>query len=264
MATPRLIALLTDFGTRDWYVAALKGVLLTRAPGARLVDITHEIPPQDVLAGAFMLATAAPWFPTGTVFLAVVDPGVGSDRAVLAVQTERHYFIGPDNGLLAPSVGQAKRRKIRRLTNHRLWLPQVSATFHGRDIIAPVAAYLAKGGVFQRVGVLANRMVALRLPAVQRVGRVMRGQVIHIDTFGNLVTNIPAASTVMRTQRSWVVRYKDRNARLVPSYTDGRGEELVAVVGSLGLLELAIREGSAAWALAAKRGDEVKLVMKRR
>ncbi len=264
MAAPQLIALLTDFGTRDWYVAALKGVLMSHSPEARLVDVTHDIPPQDVLAGAFILAAAASWFPPKTVFLAVVDPGVGGERALLAVQTEHHYFIGPDNGLLAPSVEQAKRRKIRQLTNRQLWLPQVSATFHGRDIMAPVAAYLAKGGAFDRVGVLANRMVTLRLPAVQRAGRVMRGQVIHIDTFGNLVTNISAASTAVRTRGSWVVRYKDRKARVVPSYAGGGPEELVAVAGSCGFIELAIREGSAAWALNAKRGDEVTLVMKGR
>ena len=143
---PPLIALLTDFGTRDWYVATLKAVLLSRCPTARLVDITHEIPPQDTVAGAFTLAAAAPWFPRGTVFLAVVDPGVGSRRAIVAVRADSYYFVGPDNGLLAHSVQHAKRLTVIRLTNREHWLTPVSATFQGRDMMAPVAAYLASGG----------------------------------------------------------------------------------------------------------------------
>ena len=257
------IALLTDFGTRDWYVAAVKGVILSKCPEARLIDITHEVPPQDIVSGAFILAAAAAWFPAGTVFLAVVDPGVGSQRALLAVYADGRYFVGPDNGLLSLSVSRAKALRIIRLTNRRYWLSSVSQTFQGRDVLAPVAAYLAGGGSFTRLGVAAHEMVPLELPAVQKRGRVYLGQVSHIDAFGNLVTNLPgrmAAACLREAGARVILRYKDQKARVVSSYVAGRPNELVAVIGSLGLIELAIREGSAAWAYHAKRGDQVELL----
>ncbi len=257
-----LISLLTDFGTRDWYVATLKGVILSRRLGVQLVDITHEVPPQDIVSGAFTLAAAAPWFPAGTVFLAVVDPGVGSQRALLAVSADGRYFVGPDNGLLWLSVGRAKSRRIVRLTNRRHWLASVSQTFQGRDIMAPVAAYLAGGGSLARLGVPITRMVQLGLPVVQKRGRTYLGQVVHIDAFGNLITNLPQR-VVKRTRAGVmqvILRYKNRKVRMVSSYMAGRPNELVAVIGSLGFIELAIHEHSAAWAQNAKRGDRVELI----
>lgn len=252
---PPLIALLTDFGTRDWYVATVKAILLSRCPTARLVDITHEVPPQDTVAGAFTLAAAVPWFPPGTVFLAVVDPGVGTGRALVAVRADRHVLVGPDNGLLTLAVKRAKRLAAVRLTNARYWLPTVSATFQGRDVMAPVAAYLASGGSLRRVGVAAPRLAPLSLPTVQGEGSILRGHVVHIDAFGNLITNLPASAIARRG----AVHYKRRAVRVVSSYAAGRPAELIAVSGSLGLVELAIRNGSAAWTLDATRGDEVKV-----
>ena len=227
-----VIALLTDFGTRDWYVATLKGVILSRCPQARFVDITHEIPPQDVVAGAFTLAAAVPWFPPGTVFLAVVDPGVGSERALVAVSADGRYFIGPDNGVLALSVEHAVRRRIVRLTTRRYWLPAISRTFHGRDIMAPVAAYLAGGGSLRSLGTPIQRLTRLALPRVTRRGRVVQGAVVHIDAFGNLITNLSAellGNAQPAKQRA--VRYKKTSARVVSSYSAGRANELIAVVG---------------------------------
>lgn len=261
MNRPPLIALLTDFGTRDWYVAAIRGVLLARAPRARLIDITHEIPPQDITAGAFTLAAAAPWFPPGTVFLTVVDPGVGSRRALIAVRAGRQSFVGPDNGLLALALERAKRVRIVQLTNRRYWLGNISQTFQGRDILAPVAAYLASGGSLGRLGPAVPRVVPLDLPAVERRGRSAHGHLVHIDAFGNLITNLPASLLEEREGARPVVRYQRHAVRVVSSYTDGRAHELIALPNSLGLIELAIREGSAAWTVNAKRGDKVELTV---
>jgi hypothetical protein len=255
--TRPVIALLTDFGTRDWYVAAMKGVLLSRCPNARLVDITHEVPPQDVVAGAFILAAAAPWFPRDSVFLAVVDPGVGTGRPLLAVRAGGRCFVGPDNGLLAPAVGSSPRVRAVRLRPTREWLSPVSATFQGRDVLAPVAAALARGRALATLGTPVGRLAPLPAPAPQRRGRAVHGQVVHIDAFGNLITNLPGPLLTGWTGAS--VRYKQRDARVVSSYGRGRPRELIAVVGSLGLVELAIREGSAAWTFGAARGDEVRV-----
>lgn len=247
-----LVALLTDFGTRDWYVGALKGVLLSRAPAARLVDITHDIPPQDTMAGAFTLAAAAPWFPLRTVFLAVVDPGVGSQRALLAARADAHYVVGPDNGLLSLVFQRAKRLTVVRLTNRRHWLTPRSATFHGRDILAPAAAYLANGGALAALGVRVARTASLPFPTPSRKGRMLQGQVVHIDAFGNLITNLRMPSGTRGVDASGVtIRYQRRPVRVVSSYSAGRDKELVAVVGSLDLIELAVRAASAAWQLSA-------------
>ncbi len=255
-----LIALLTDFGTRDWYVATLKGVVLSRFPQARFVDITHEVPPQDVLAGAFTLAAACPWFPPGTTFLAIVDPGVGTSRALIAARAHGRYFVGPDNGLLALSLQQANHPQLIRLTKHRYWLTALSQTFHGRDILAPVAAPLAAGGAIARLGEPMVRLAPLALPPLRRERKRLRGAIVHIDTFGNAITNVRPAALPPQP-RDVVFRYQQRKVRMVSSYADGRPNELIALVGSLGFVELAIRNGSAARTLHAKRGDPVEVVV---
>jgi len=258
MSTP-LVVLLSDFGTRDWYVAALKGVMLSRAPRARILDLTHEIPPQDVAAGSFTLAAAAPWFPPGTVFLAVVDPGVGTDRAVLAAQADGRSFVGPDNGLLWLSLEQARRRTVVRLTNRRYWLKAVSRTFQGRDIMAPVAAYLARGGLLHRLGPR-HRATPLAWPAAVRRGRTVMGTILHIDAFGNLITNLRVRRWCPASQaRRCALQYRRRTLPVVSSYAEGRPRQLVAVIGALGLVELAVRNGSAQRLLGARRGDAVML-----
>lgn len=256
---PALLALLTDFGTRDWYVAMLKAVVLSRCPTARLVDITHEIPPQDITAGAFTLAAAAPWFPAGTVFLAVVDPGVGSARALLAAHADGRYFVGPDNGLLALCFQRAKRLTVIRLISRRYWLKEVSRTFQARDVMAPVAAHLAAGGSLRVLGIPMPRVTPLALPQPQHKGTRVIGHIVHIDAYGNLVTNVPAGLLPSSHAAATALQYKQRAARVVSSYAQGRPNELIAVVGSLGFVELAVRNGSAAWVLSARRGDEVRL-----
>jgi len=256
-----LVALLSDFGTRDWYVATLKAVMTSRCPRARFIDITHDIPPQDIIAGAFTLAAAVPWFPPQTVFLAIVDPGVGSERAILAACADRHFFVGPDNGLLTLSFQRAHRVRIIRLTNPRYWLSPVSRTFQGRDIMAPVAAALARTRTLASLGTPVKHIAPLQLPMVRQTQRTLHGHVVHIDAFGNLITNLPASVLSSAQSAGRVtVRYKQRTARVVSSYAAGRAGELVALAGSLGLVELATPNGSAAWTFNGARGEEVALI----
>lgn len=253
-----LVALLSDFGTQDWYVACMKAVILSRCPGAQLVDITHEIPAQDVIAGACTLAASFPWFPSATVFLCVVDPGVGSARPLIAVRAGGRVLVGPDNGLLGLVLAQTPRPRIVRLTERRFWLPRPSRTFHGRDILAPVAAALARGAALERFGPPTTRFQPLSLPVPRRRGRRVSGCIVHIDRFGNLLTNLPAQLAATTAGRP-TIRFGRREARVVSSYAEGRYGELLALVGSSGYLELAMRDGSAAKRLRARRGAALTL-----
>ena len=261
MTPPPVIGLLSDFGTRDWYVAAMRGVILSHCPTAQLIDITHEIPPQDVVAGALVLSGALPWLPRGAVVVALVDPGVGSRRVLLAAQVDGRYLVGPDNGLLALSLQQATRTQTVRLTRSRYWLPAVSRTFHGRDILAPVAAHLASGVALSRLGVRVRRVAPLELPSVRRRGQQYHGEVVHIDGFGNLVTNLPGS---LLARGRALVHYRNQPVRAVGTYAEARVGELIALVGSVGLIELALRNHSAAQRVAALRGERIVLQVQKR
>ena len=253
-----LIALLTDFGTRDWYVACLKGVIAGICPRARLIDITHDIPPQDVTAGALNVAAAAPWLPPKTILVCLVDPGVGTARPLLAAQADEQIFLGPDNGLLSLVLARAGRRTLIRLTNPAYWLKDISRTFHGRDILAPVAAHLARGVRLASLGLPVTRYRPLPLPRIRKTADRLTGQIIYLDTFGNLITNLPAG--LLASSRRGAFRYHRSPVRVVSSYGDGRSGELIALAGSHGFIELAIRNGSAAARARAKRGDPVELL----
>lgn len=254
---PPTIALLTDFGTRDWYVACVKGVILTICPRARLVDVTHEVPPFNMVAGAFILAQAASWFPQGTIFVCVVDPGVGTARRVLAAQADGRLFVGPDNGLLSLVLGRATRPRVVHATNRAYWLPQVSHTFHGRDIMGPVGAHLAHGVPLSRLGRPAASFHPLPVPSLRRAANRVTGSVIYIDHFGNLMTNLP--SSLLVRQRHARLAYQSRRCPVVPSYGAGKAGALVAVAGSTGYIELAVRNGSAAARCRARVGERVAL-----
>ncbi|MBI2093757.1 MAG: SAM-dependent chlorinase/fluorinase [Candidatus Omnitrophica bacterium] len=248
-----IIALLTDFGTVDWYVASLRGVLVSRAPKARIIDITHEIPPYDVIAAALTLSACVEFFPRKTVFLVVVDPAVGTRRSLLAMEVNGRFFVGPDNGLLSPVASSAKRYAAVHLTKPSFWLKPVSRTFHGRDILAPVAAYLAKGGALSRLGTVARHLHPSPIPPCHSYPKRQEGSIVHIDRFGNLLTNIPA------TKKPVAVLFRQRRLPVVSSYATAPKGKLVALVGSLGMWELAVREESAAASFRIKPGEAVIL-----
>ncbi|MCX9013604.1 MAG: S-adenosyl-l-methionine hydroxide adenosyltransferase family protein [Candidatus Methanoperedens sp.] len=252
-----VITLLSDFG--DLYPASMKGVILGIAPDANIVDISHSIPAQDVLAGAFMLAASAKYFPPGTVHIAVVDPGVGTKRRAIAIRAESknnviHYFIGPDNGLLIPAAGSIGDFQVFEITNKILYRDaDVSATFHGRDIFAPAGAHISKGFEIENVGGQIKDFVALDFGKARRFKDSIEGSIIFIDTFGNIITNI----------HSEIVDYRPGdvldiwNERIVfqSSYgLSGEGEPL-ALIGSHSYLEIAVNRGSAAQFFNKKQGD---------
>ncbi|HSA55064.1 MAG TPA: SAM-dependent chlorinase/fluorinase [Gemmatimonadaceae bacterium] len=238
-----LITLLTDFGTADGYVGEMKGVLLSALPDATVVDVSHEIPPQDVELARLTVARYWRRFPAGTIHLAVVDPGVGSSRAALAVATEGRLLVGPDNGVLSPALLMPGVRVV------ALAVPAGAApTFHGRDVFAPAAAALARGAALESLGTPWPDPVVRRTPEPVREGNgALRGEVIAIDRFGNLVTNLAGV-------RGGVVRIAGQVLPVRRTYGDAPPAALVALVGSSGLLEIAMRDGSAADALGLTRG----------
>jgi S-adenosylmethionine hydrolase len=235
----------------------MKGVIATRAPGHPVIDVTHGIPPQDVRAGAVVLAQAARWFPKGTVHVAVVDPGVGSDRAALCIETRSALFVGPDNGVLTLAVPAASRLRTFALTNERFHVTPRSATFHGRDVFAPVAAALAGGTAPAELGPETEASVELESPEPEIVGDALVGRIIYVDGFGNLVTNVPAEA-LPREELAIDVGGRAVGG-LGRSYADGAPGGPVAVIGSWGLLEIAVRNGSAAATLGAGIDTSVRI-----
>jgi S-adenosylmethionine hydrolase len=240
----------------DPYVAALKGVLLSMAPQATLVDLSHELPPQDVRSAAIFLAEACRWYPPGTVHLAVVDPGVGSSRLILAGCWDEQLIVAPDNGLV--SLVQARRpaARLHQFSNMSLALPRVSGTFHGRDIMAPLAARLALGLDLADVGPPLAAPQMLAWPRAVRRGSQIAGEILWVDHFGNLLTNIEAGQ--LQGCAAPIVRIGRRRIEgLVKSYDCGPQGEPIALISSQDTLEIALNQGSAAQLLGAKAGDPV-------
>lgn len=240
------IVLLTDFGLRDPYVGMMKGVLLSRAPGVPVVDLCHEVAPQRVSAAAFFLAASAPFFPENSLFVSVVDPGVGSGRAVLWARSRRASYLAPDNGTLDALSGRDRPLEFRRVTNRELFLPSVSRTFHGRDLFAPVAAALASGLDPARLG-----------PKVRPPRRLAKGPlrgVLHVDHFGNCVTTLKAAQ-VGKGRGVWVGGL--RVGPLKETYASVPPGKALALVGSYGLVELSVRDGNFAAQYRIQPGDPV-------
>ena len=255
-----IITLLSDFGTRDGYVAAMKGVLLSRAPGATVVDAAHDIPPHDVAAAAWTLGQYWRFFPPGTIHVAVVDPDVGTARAILLVVADSHIFLAPDNGLLTWVLRQARHVALKRLKKdvHR---EKCSATFHGRDIYAHAAGLLAAGRAC--VDDLAEDIRELVLPAwaaVERTGEGLRGMIVHVDRFGNLITNLSrhqALESVGAAFTATAGNFAGIPARR--TYGESKPGELIALFGSSDTLELAVNGGSAAERTGLARGASVLL-----
>ncbi len=260
MARP-VIALMSDFGTRDHYVGTMKGVALGICPEATLVDITHEIPPHDVRTAALELAASFRYFPSGTVFLVVVDPGVGSARRGLAAEAAEFRFVAPDNGVLTAVLREAAPRGIVELTARRYARPTVSRTFEGRDRFAPAAAWLAKGITLTALGRPAGEYVEIEIPAPEVSDDRIAGTVLRVDHFGNLVTNIDRRTfeRLARGGSIQIVAGDHPVARFVTTYAEGAPGEICALIGSTEHVEIAANTGSAAAQLGLGPGAEVTI-----
>jgi S-adenosylmethionine hydrolase len=256
-----IVALLTDFGTRDHYVGTMKGVILSVCPEATLVDITHDIPAHDIVAGALELAAAYRYFPAGTVFVAIVDPGVGSDRRGIAADAGGYRFVGPDNGLLSLALRENGVARVVELCERKFARPTISRTFEGRDRFAPAAGWLARGTDLRAFGPLVLDPLTLDLPRATATAAGLEGEVVRVDRFGNLITNIDQDALARFAADDIEVQIQDRHiARIVQTYGDVAAGDLCALVGSSGHLEIAQNSGNAADALRAGRGAVVRIV----
>ncbi len=258
-----IISLMTDFGLTDTYAGQMKGVILGIDPALQVVDLTHNISPQDVAEAAFQLATAWLAFPEGTVHLAVVDPGVGTPRRPVAFQHHGHLFVMPDNGLATFVLAGSQPERLVVLDRPDVHRPQVSRTFHGRDIFAPAAGYLATGRMLTEVGSTANAktLTQLAIPPVERIGSTVRGPVVSIDHFGNCRTliqpeDLPAPPERVQVRCGHVVI-----RGIVPTYGSVAAGRTLAHFGSHGGLEIAVRDGNAARAWEITRGTIVELTL---
>ncbi|MFQ5818108.1 MAG: S-adenosyl-l-methionine hydroxide adenosyltransferase family protein [Terriglobia bacterium] len=264
MARRPLITLLTDFGSADYYVGAMKGAILNVNPEAEIIDITHDVTPHDILDAAFTLAQVYPYYPTRTVHLVVVDPGVGTTRRPILASGDNHYFIAPDNGVLSFIYPQQEKLTVREISAEHYFLSPVSQTFHGRDIFSPVAAYLSKGIEPYQFGEEIANFVRLQVPKPQALhAKAFKGIVLKIDRFGNAITNIsrgdvPALFADQTPAFKLKVGQKEIS-KLVRAYGEGGQNEVFAILGSSGYLELATNRGAAARLLGINRGAELAL-----
>ena len=258
MARP-VIALLSDFGTQDHYAGAMKGVALGICPDATLVDISHDIPPHDILGGALQLAASYRYFPHDTVFLVVVDPGVGSKRRGLAADIGDYRLVAPDNGVLTAVFEEVAPKKVVEITERRYGRPTVSRTFEGRDRFAPAAAWLAKGTQLTALGRPVQEYVTIALPRAEVEPEAVRGAVVRVDRFGNAVTNIARAAFehLAATGTVQIAAGSHRVQRLVATYGDIGDGEVCALFGGTDHLELAMNAASAAEQLDLVRGSSV-------
>lgn len=261
MAASRLITLTTDFGSSDHFAGTMRGVILGVNPAAQLVDLCNSVNSFDVLDGALTLAQAYRYFPTDTIHLVVVDPGVGSTRRPLLVQTSKHYFIAPDNGVLSLVLEQEERVLVRHITASHHFLQPVSNTFHGRDVFAPCAGWLSKGVEPEKFGDEITDYVRFALPQPKPVAeRALKGAVIKVDKFGNLITNLSTENAPALFAADARVNIKVGQAVVTSircNYAEGKPGELFAVLNSMGLLEIACNRGSAAQVAKVGRGAEV-------
>lgn len=259
----RIITLTTDFGTSDTYVGIMKGVILSINPKAQIVDLTHAIPPQDIYEAAFSIYAARSYFPKGTIHIIVVDPGVGSERQAIVSHIDNAFFVCPDNGVLSYLLHSAENAGAHPIAsvaiqNAAYYLPEVSNTFHGRDIFAPVAAHLSLGVPFDDIGPRVKTLVRLPIPKVDTSGDTLIGQIIKIDRFGNLITNISKGTFEAFLNDGVKYEIRTGNAslnRLNAAYADAEIGEPLAIMGSLALLEIAVNGGNAEKQLGLKRGE---------
>ena len=255
---PGILTLTTDFGTDGPYVAVMKGVVLGLAPGTQLIDVSHHIAPQNILEGAFVLASILDYFPGGTVHLAVIDPGVGTDRKLKALKVADQWVLGPDNGLLGGVCQHHPVQGIWEISNQTLWGKTVSSTFHGRDILAPVAAFLLRGGLPDELGPRQDRVVKLANLTPSLHGQEIIGEVIFRDSFGNLITNVRQETLAGRQLADWQIEIAGAKiSGLIRTYGDCLPGEVVALIGSSGYAEIAVVNGDASRSLMAVPGCTV-------
>jgi S-adenosyl-L-methionine hydrolase (adenosine-forming) len=259
--THHIITLLTDFGSKDHHVGAMRGVILGINPHATIVDISHYISPHNIVEGAFLLSNVYTYFPSGTIHLAVVDPGVGSKRKPILVKGENFFFIGPDNGLFGLIYDQLKKFSVYELTNTHFFLKTVSATFQGRDIFAPVAAYLSRGVSPLEMGKETKNFQRLSLPQPILEKKKIRGKVMYIDNFGNLITNITVNHLKNLEKPPSKIKIRENViSGLSKNYQEVKKGTLLAIMGSSNFLEISVREGNAQKKLKSKEGDEIKVL----
>jgi S-adenosylmethionine hydrolase len=264
-----IITLLTDFGIEDEYVGLMKGIILSIHPSVSIVDITHQVDPQDIVQAAYTTVASYPYFPEGTVHIVVVDPGVGSRRNIIALQAAGHFFVAPDNGVLTLVLDDHEPGALVKVDNSDFFQDTISETFHGRDIIAPIGAYIAKGISLADVGSEYHLSNVVRLPELgartSQEGKLV-GKIITVDRFGNLITNVSINDLQTGTNRSQADRKpqirigRARIDGLVRTYSDAGAQTAVALIGSRGYLEVAINGGSAQAQLNAKKGDRVEVI----
>ena len=260
----QVIALLTDFGEDDFFTASLKGVILETNPSARIVDISHRVPPFDIRAAGFILSACAPFFPFRTVFLTVVDPGVGSSRRILAAECEGRFYVAPDNGVLSRVLAAGEAVRVHSVMEEKYFLPGGSKTFEGRDKMAPVAARLVGALSVGDLGPEIRDWTRIPDSRPEASGGTIRGQVLYVDRFGNCITDIPAG--LLETQveklgsKSISLTLRGRKVRdFLPCYDVQEKGQPLFLVGSLGLVEVAVCRGSAAQLFGARPGDEVSM-----
>ena len=259
---PRIITLTTDFGISDAYVGVMKGVILGINPNVQIVDITHAIPPQDIREAAFLIHSAYHYFPEGTIHTIVVDPGVGSERRAIVYQTDLAFFVCPDNGILTYLLQEIGHEAVLSgnvvaIQNRDYFLPEVSNTFHGRDIFAPVAAHLSLGVPLADIGPPVRDLVRLSIPTPHVSKDEIIGQIVKIDNFGNAITNISESVLVGGAALYEITVGRARLTRINRAYAESEVGEPLAIIGSFGMLEIAVNGGSAERHLGLKRGDAV-------
>ncbi len=259
--TTRIVTLTTDFGLNDSYVAEMKAAILGICPVAVIVDVTHGVERFSVHAGAFMLASAAPYFPGNSVHVGVVDPGVGTQRRPIIVESERGCFVGPDNGLLILAAEAQGIKRVYEIATRRLMLPHVSSTFHGRDVFAPAAAHILNGVALEEFGPQITNFVRPSFTKVSRDKNSLSGEILHTDNFGNIITNVHVrditgfAGSLIQVQ----LPHGTFDTKIRNTYGDAKPEEAIALVGSHNFLEVAVNQGNAAERFHAKTGDKITL-----
>jgi S-adenosylmethionine hydrolase len=255
-----LITLLTDFGAKDYFVASMKGVILTIYPAARIEDVSHHITPHRIDEAAYCLQACYRTFPEGTVHVVVVDPGVGSTRRPILVKTGRYYFVAPDNGVLTPILNVEEDVEIREIENQQYRLPSPGATFHGRDVFAPAAAWLAKGAALSSFGRLVSDPVRVNWPQARVTTRTIIGEIVYIDRFGNLISNISRTQIeACKVGRPKIRVGEHLIGSLVANYSEGKDDALHALINSNGMLELFLKERPASECLKIGVGVVVEM-----